>query len=103
MLAAREQVVYTPDTMSNAAVADLEVISAWEKGLLLFRNEPLSRVIEEVNRYRSGKIILMNEDLGRRTVVATFRIDRIEEVVPRLKSVLGVRTRTLPGGFVLIG
>jgi transmembrane sensor len=101
-LAAREQVIYTDGTLGGATTIDPEAVTAWERGLLVFRNEPLSRVIDEVNRYRAGKIILLNEELGRRTVVATFRIDRIEEVVQRLRDVLGVRTRTLPGGIVVV-
>jgi transmembrane sensor len=98
-----QQVVYTADNLGAAtSVDDPEQVTAWERGLLVFRNDPLARVIEEVNRYRPGKIILMNRELGDRPVLATFRIDRIEEVVPRLQTVFGVRLKRLPGGIVLI-
>jgi transmembrane sensor len=98
-----QQVVYTADNLGAATgVDDPEQVTAWERGLLVFRNDPLARVIEEVNRYRPGKIILMNRELGDRPVLATFRIDRIEEVVPRLQTVFGVRFKRLPGGIVLI-
>ena len=37
---------------------DTVVVTAWRDGVLVFRNTPLVRVIEEVNRYRPGRIIL---------------------------------------------
>jgi transmembrane sensor len=99
----RQQVVYTRDHVSAAVDIDPETVTAWERGLLVFRNDPLSRVIEEVNRYRPGKIILTRAELGRRPVLATFRIDRIDDVIPRLQSVFDVRVTALPGGIVLVG
>jgi transmembrane sensor len=102
-LFARHQVLYSAGSLGATGDVDPELVTAWERGLLVFRNDPLSRVIEEVNRYRPGKIVLMSEALGRRPVLATFRIDRIDEVVPRLQSVFGVPIKALPGGIVLVG
>jgi transmembrane sensor len=99
----REQVVYTADTLGPVIAVDPEVVVAWERGLLVFRNDPLAHVIDEVNRYRPGRIILTNSELGRRPVLATFRIDRIDDVLPRLETVFGVRIRALPGGIALVG
>jgi transmembrane sensor len=99
---ALQQVVYTTNDLGPATGADPDTVTAWQRGLLVFRNDPLAHVIEEVNRYRQGKIILMSEELGRKPVLATFRIDRIDEVIPRLKTVFGVQVRTLPGGITLV-
>jgi transmembrane sensor len=102
MVRARQQVVYTARDLNAAVDVDPEMVTAWERGLLVFRNNPLAHVIEQVNRYRSGKIILMNDALGRRPVLATFRIDRIDEVVPRLQIVFGVQVKAFPGGIVIL-
>lgn len=99
---ANRQLTYTATSLGEAGALDAEAVTAWQRGLLMFRDEPLARVIEEVNRYRSGRIILLSAELGRRTVLATFRVDRIEEVVPRLQAVFGLAVRTLPGGLVLL-
>ncbi|WP_370631428.1 DUF4880 domain-containing protein [Methylosinus sp. Sm6] len=101
-LTANRQLTYTARGLGEASVADLETVTAWQRGLLMFRNDPLAHVIEEINRYRSGRIILLNKALGRQTVLATFHVDRIEEVVPRLQAVFGLAVRTLPGGVVLL-
>ena len=63
---------------------------------------PLSQVVEEVNRYRPGKIILLNNDLARRKVVAGFRVDQIDDVVTYVSRTFGARMRALPGGIVLL-
>jgi transmembrane sensor len=89
--------------LHEVAPIDLAVATAWQKGQLIFRHEPLARVVEEVNRYRPGRIVLINEELGQRDVVATFHLDRIDEVVDHLSRAFGARTRSLPGGVVLLG
>jgi transmembrane sensor len=60
-------------------------------------------VIAEINRYRRGKIILMDANLGRLPLDATFRLDRIEEAVDKIAHVFGARVKALPGGIVLLG
>ena len=101
-LGPRQQVSFDPQGLQAVVATDLAVVGAWRHGMLVFRSDPLARVIEEVNRYRPGRIVLMNEELGRRQVFANFRIDRIDEVVPRLQSAFAIRVRTLPGGIVLL-
>lgn len=101
-LLSRQQVSYDSRGLQSVVTADMDVVGAWQHGMLVFQSEPLSRVVEEVNRYRTGRIVLMNEDLGRRQVFANFRIDRINDVVPRLQSVFDLRVRSLPGGIVLL-
>jgi transmembrane sensor len=82
---------------------DLVVATAWQQGQLIFRHERLARVVEEVNRYRPGRIILLDRGLGERDVVATFHLSRIDEAIEHLARAFGARTRSLPGGVVLLG
>jgi transmembrane sensor len=70
---------------------------------LVFREVPLARLIDEVNRYRSGKIVLLDSHLAQRRVVATFRLDRIDDAVTFVRQVMNVPARFLPGGIVLLG
>jgi transmembrane sensor len=82
---------------------DPEIAAGWRDGLLVFDNEPLKRVIEEVNRYRSGRIILMNSELGERRVTARFKIARLDAVLTQFQAAFGAKVTPLPGGFVLLG
>jgi transmembrane sensor len=97
------QVAYShPDGLGPTIDADAEVASAWQEGLLIFRDRPLTLVIDELNRYRPGRVIMMNAKLGRCLVNGTFRLDRLEDLVAELQRLFGVRRRSLPGGIMLL-
>ncbi|TWC07557.1 FecR family protein [Bradyrhizobium macuxiense] len=100
---AGQHVVYGPQGAGDVTSIDPDAVVAWQRGLLVFRRAPLAQVIDEVNRYRPGRVILLDTVLGRRQVVANFRIDRIEDVVDFISKAMGIRTRSLPGGVVLVG
>jgi transmembrane sensor len=95
-------VTYDSRGLGSATAVDLAVVTAWQRGLLVFRDEPLAKVVEEVNRYRPGRIILINNALGERKVVAGFRLDQIDDVVKYIEEVFGAKVRSLPGGVVLL-
>lgn len=101
-LPAGRHIAYDKRGLSSAGATDPDTAGAWRRGLLIFENEPLSRVVEEINRYRRGRIVLVNGDLGRLPLDATFRLDRIDEAVPKIARVFGVKVRSLPGGLVLL-
>jgi transmembrane sensor len=102
-LKARQQIAYADAGLSDIVSTDGRAIAAWREGLLVFENQPLSQVISEINRYRRGRIILMNEDVGRLPLDATFRLDRIDEIVPEISHLFDLKIRALPGGVVLLG
>ena len=97
-----QQVRYDAQGLGPVVAVDSNIVTSWQRGLLLFRDVPLAQVVEEVNRYRPGKLVLLNDDLGRRKVVAGFRIDQIDDVVAYVSRTFGARTRSLPGGIVLL-
>jgi transmembrane sensor len=98
-----QQVVYDAGGIGQVVSVDPTVVTSWQTNVLIFRREPLSRAIEEINRYRPGRIILVDTLLGRKLIDASFRLDRIEDIVPQIVQVFGTRARSLPGGIVLLG
>jgi transmembrane sensor len=101
-LAAGQQVTYGDGGPEAVIAIDPNVVTAWKRGMLIFRNVPLTQVIAELNRYRPGKIILLNAALADRSVVAGFRLDQIGEAVNYLSRAVGAQARSLPGGVVLL-
>jgi transmembrane sensor len=99
----RQQIAYDHRGLSAIAAVDAAVVDAWRRGLLVFENVPVTQVIAEINRYRRGKIILMDASLGRLPLDASFRLDRIDEAVDKIAHVFGARVKSLPGGIVLLG
>lgn len=89
--------------MSAIRTVDPAIVTAWRDGFLVFHATPLAEAIEEINRYRSGKIILIDDALGHRLFNARFRIANVDEVVGQIRQVFGARITSLPGGIVLLG
>jgi transmembrane sensor len=101
-LTAGQQLTYGDNRQETAMAVDPAVVTAWKRGMLIFRNAPLAQVIAELNRYRPGKIILLNKALAERNVVAGFRLDQIGDAVAYLCQAVGAKARSLPGGVVLL-
>jgi transmembrane sensor len=101
-LAGGQQLLYSLDAMSSIRAADPTIVTSWRNGFLVFHATPLAEAIEQVNRYRRGKIVLMNEALGEHLFNARFRIENIDEVVDQIRQVFNARVTSLPGGLVVI-
>jgi transmembrane sensor len=97
-----EQVSYAESGLAPTVSIDTALVTGWQDGDLYFRNETLSRVIDEVNRYRPGRIVLMNEALGRRRVTAHLKLDRLGVIITELQGSFGAQVTTLPAGIVLV-
>jgi transmembrane sensor len=97
-----EQVSYSSRGIEAPAPVDLGQVTAWQAGLLIFRDRPLAKVVDEVNRYRSGKIIITRADLGLRVVNGTFQINKLDDFVAQVQQLFGAQVRSLPGGVVLL-
>jgi transmembrane sensor len=97
-----QQVSYSAAGLGASAMVDTAQETSWQARLLVFRDRPLAQVIDEVNRYRPGKIIVTNSELGRRLVNGTFHLDRLEEVIAQVRQLFGASVTALPGGIVLL-
>ena len=97
-----EQVTYSSAGLAPALPVEVEQVAAWQSGLLVFRDRSLGVVVDEVNRYRAGKIIITNADMKSRIVNGTFQIDKLENFVPQVQQLFGARVTSLPGGVVLL-
>jgi transmembrane sensor len=102
-LQSRQQLLYSARGVSSVRAVDPAVVTAWRDGFLVFHATPLAEAVEEINRYRPGKIILIDDGLGHRLFNARFRIANVGEVVDQIRQVFGARITSLPGGIVLLG
>jgi transmembrane sensor len=98
----RQQITYDGRGLGKIAAVDPAVVTAWQDGMLIFHATPLRQVIEDVNRYRPGRIILMNEQLAARLFSADFHIRNVDAVIPQIQRLFGAKVTSLPGGIVLL-
>lgn len=81
--------------------ADLRIATAWQRGKLIFESAALSRVIDEINRYRPGRVLLANSALSQHPVSGVFDLDRLDSAVGTIEQTLPVTTVRLTDRFVL--
>jgi transmembrane sensor len=98
----KQQVAYDHRRLGDILSIDPAIESAWQDRLLIFRYTPLPAVIDELNRYRPGRIFIANAALNRHVINGRFRLDRLDDVLIQLHEAFGVETQKLPGGIVLL-
>jgi transmembrane sensor len=67
-----QQLSYTRAGIGSSVSIDPAQVTAWQSGVLVFRDRPLVSLVEEVNRYRQGKIVIVNAELKQRAVNGDF-------------------------------
>ncbi|MGK5012941.1 FecR family protein [Janthinobacterium sp. MDB2-8] len=102
-LAAGQQLRYRPEHFGIARAVAKGEVSAWRQRLLVFKQSTLAEVVDEVNRYRPGKLILNGDALQHARVQASFSLDRLDDVIALIQDAYGARVTRLPGGIVLFG
>ncbi|WP_170836282.1 FecR family protein [Pandoraea sp. ISTKB] len=102
-LGAHEQVIYQGQRLGRATNVDTTVATAWRSGVLVFRDTPLPDVVNEINRYRSGRVVVIDDRLAQKHLSGRFRIDSIGEIFAQMQAVLGANVTHLPGGIVVVG
>ena len=98
-LSAGQQIAYSPQEFDKSNVADLTQATAWESGMLVFRDATLAAVVAEINRYRPGRIVVVNAQLAHRIVNATFHVGQLDNFLLQAKQLFGAKVTALPGGL----
>ncbi|MCA1325589.1 FecR family protein [Herbaspirillum sp. alder98] len=101
-LAERQQLVYDSDAFGGVVAIDGEAASAWRRGELVFRQTPLVRVIDEINRYRPGRVVLAASAQENSAVNGRFSIAALDSALVQLQYSFGLQARRLPGGVVVL-
>jgi transmembrane sensor len=102
VLAPDERFAVGADGQVQLGRANAVAATAWRDGLLVFEDTPLSEVVRQVNRYRSGDIVLTNSAIGHRPVNAVLHTAQIENAVSQIQQLLNLEVRRLPGGVILM-
>lgn len=76
---------------------DLQRATSWRRGVLVFDRQPLGVVVERLNRYRPGRVVLANRALAQRQVSAVFRLDMLDAALVTLTQELQVQRFDLAG------
>lgn len=98
-LQSSQQLVYAHATHSVAVrEADPRDATAWRSGTLYFENEPLSEVIDRINRYAARKIVIEDPEVGAFAFTGTAGTDRIQGWLQALPQIFPVTVVGPAGG-----
>lgn len=98
-----QQVWYDASGAGQIASVDLEQAKAWREGVLAFRATPLAEALAEINRYRSGRVVLTDQTMAHRRLSGHFRIAALDEALVQIEQMFGATLTRLPGGLALLG
>jgi transmembrane sensor len=101
-LQAGQQAVYDARSLSGIARVALDKVSAWRRGELVFDQARLAEVLAEIDRYRAGRVLLVNAAAGEKRVSGRFRLASLDSALAQLEHTFGLRARSLPGGLLLL-
>jgi len=91
---------YGASGVSRVEPANLRVATAWQRGKLIFEAEPLTTVVEEINRYRPGRVIVLDGALARHPVSGVFDLDRLDSALTTIEQTLSMTTVRVTDRFV---
>jgi transmembrane sensor len=101
-LTATQQVIYDDRAVHTISHVDVTPVTAWRRGLMVFNGVPLAQVVDEINRYRPGKVILRNAELGKRNVHAQFFTAKLDDAVNMIGELYGAHVTMLPGNIAIL-
>ncbi len=102
-ITAGQRFAAAPGEPARITTIDPAVSGSWRRGILIYRGTPLAAAVEDINRYRKGRIILSNEAVGRRLVSGMFHTAQIENAVSQIQQLLNLKVTEIAGGITLMG
>lgn len=96
-LAAGDMVSFSPTGLAGAHKVDVTALTAWRRGEFIFNGRPLGDVVKEMDRYQRGKIIVLDDEIGRLSVTGSFETADAESFLKSIELALPVRITEFPG------
>ncbi len=102
LLHAAQRVDYSASGIGSIVAADVEATMAWRRRVLIFDGRTLADAIEEINRYRPGKIVLANDRLAARKVQWRISLNQLADIAALIQDAYGAKVTSLPGGIIVL-
>jgi transmembrane sensor len=77
-------------------------LAAWQKGQIVFYRTALGTVVEELNRYRRGPIVITNAAIRQLPVSGVFDLRRPDAILETLRATLGLQVTNIADLLVLM-
>lgn len=85
-----------------ATTVDVDALAAWRRGRLVFEEQSLAQVVEDLNRFRKGLIVITDDRLKNRLVSGVFKLDGEADIIAALEQSLGLKATRITNYLVLL-
>lgn len=97
-----EQLVMSSSDAPRVSHVDVERVTAWERGEIVFDNEPLASVVQRMNRYGPRHIIVGDDRSGSLRISGVFHEGDVDGFVSTIAAYLSVGAHERPDGDVVL-
>lgn len=102
IVAANERVRVSGGELSPVQQVDVQRALAWRHGRLVFDRTPLTEVLAEIERYRAGRIVVMDDAVRNIPVTGAFSTTRHDQALETIEHSLPVRLVRISDLLILV-
>lgn len=95
-----QQLITKGPDAGEVTAADVERETAWNRGVLVFRNETLNDAIKDLNRYSQFQLVVDDPEVAALKVSGIFPTADQENFIAALETLYPVRARREQGGTI---
>lgn len=96
------QMTFSRDDLGAATPVNLQRAGAWHLQRMVFQNKPLVEVVAELDRYRPGKIVIVNGAIDKLSITGVFDIGNTDVALQAIAESLPVTVRKITEKLVLL-
>jgi len=102
MLDPGQRVTFNNQRLDAVQAVDAERLTAWRDGQLRVREVPLRQVLEQLAGYQGARLVLLDEQVGRRLVSGSFNLDKADNALDALAQSQDLNIHNLAGQLILV-
>ncbi|MGR8931458.1 MAG: FecR family protein [Gammaproteobacteria bacterium] len=87
---------------SQIQSVDLDRATSWQQRRLVIDDRPLGDLIQELNRYRVGRVYIADAGLNDMHVTGVFSLENPDQILDSVCEVLGLKETKIAGLWVLL-
>ncbi|MNS62982.1 fec operon regulator FecR [compost metagenome] len=100
--AGQQAIAYAGGPLGEVTQVNVDNLTAWQRGKIIFNNVPLATVINEMNRYLTQPASLDAPALGPYRISGVFSVDDPLAMIDALPAIAPVSLDRLPDGRVRV-
>ena len=85
-LDAGEALVAEPGERVSVAAADIDRVTSWRQGQVIFRDDTVAEAVAEMNRYASRQLVIEDPRIAELRISGVFATEREENFIAALKN-----------------